>query len=116
MTCNDVTTGGTVAVVVKRGDTMRLRVELSDKDGAPVDVTGWSWRCQLRAANDTVAGDITVTVTDAPQGVLELSIDAADTALLALADYRFDVEATDLAADVRTVLDGAVRISADVTR
>jgi hypothetical protein len=116
MTCTDQSTGDTVNVAVKRGDTLRLRVELSDKSGQPIDVTGWGWRCQLRAADDTLAGDIDVAVLDAPKGALELSIDHLDTAALALADYRFDLEATDVASDVRTVLTGALRVQADVTR
>lgn len=105
-----------VLVGIYRGDTLRLTTTLTGAADAPVDVTGWGWRCQLRKADDTLAGDLAVNVVDAPGGRLELYMDQLDTAQLDLADYVFDVEATDVGANVRTLLTGKLRIRGDVTR
>jgi hypothetical protein len=107
---------GTVNVSVTRGDTLRLRVDLTGTADAPVDVTGWSWLAQVRAAPDQMPLIvIDVLVVDAPTGVLELSIDDEVTAGMQPADYVWDLQATDQADDVRTVLDGGLRIRADVS-
>jgi hypothetical protein len=116
--CTSTTTGSTdeVLVAIWRGDTLRLTVTLADEDKQPVNVTGWGWLCQLRTADDVVAGELDVLPLNLPGGRLELFMDQLDTAQLAVADYRFDLQATDAASDVRTILHGQLRVRADVSR
>lgn len=107
---------GTINVSVVRGDTLRLRVDLADDSGQPVDVTGWSWLSQVRAAPDSIPlVPVTVEVLDAPGGVLELSIDDEVTAGMQPADYVWDLQATDEADDVRTIISGGLRVRSDVS-
>ena len=75
--CTDVggTENATVNVSQYRGDTMRLVVELGAKDQQPVDVSEWSFICQLRDAADAIVTDIAVDMADASIGVVELLID-----------------------------------------
>lgn len=96
---------------------MRLGVTLADEAGAPVDVTGWSWLSQLRTDPDDVAlVAIQVEVTDATKGQLELSLAPELTAALPTRDYVWDLEARDTANDVKTVLNGQLRVREDVSR
>jgi hypothetical protein len=99
-----------------RGDSFRLLVELADPNRNPVDVTGWGWRCQLRDTTDTVVADIVVDPTDAPIGVLHLTMTGQVTAGLPLGDYAFDLEGTDLTETMKTFVTGRVRVREDVTR
>lgn len=113
MSCDETNTGG-VYVAVTRGDTLRLTVDL-DASSGEVDVTDWLWLCQLRTAGGTLAGPMTVEVVEASKGVLELSLTAAQTAALAVADYDWDLQATDTDANVRTLVSGKLRVRADVS-
>ena len=117
MTCTTTGTSNQIAVSLKRGDTMRLLVELLDDTGAPVDVTGWSWLSQLRITpDDTDSVVIAVTVPDPPGGSVQLELDPAVTAALPIADYVFDLEATDGGGAVKTLIDGQLRVREDVSR
>lgn len=116
MTCTQ-STSNTVAVAIHRGDTMRLGVTLADDAGAPVDVTGWSWLSQLRTDPDDVTlVAVEVAVVDAPGGRLELSLAPELTAALPTRDFSWDLQATDVEGDVRTVLTGQLRVREDVSR
>lgn len=116
MTCTQ-STDNTVAVAITRGDTMRLRVTLTDADDAPVDVTGWSWQCQLRIdPDDDALVTIMVEVVDGVGGRLELSLAPDLTAALPVRDFVWDLEARDGNDDVRTVLTGQLRVREDVSR
>lgn len=98
-----------------RGDTFRLLVELADPSRNPVDVTGWTWRCDLADAAGVVA-TIDVNTTDALIGVLQLTMTGETTAGLALGDYAFDLEGTDTDTVTKTFVTGRLRLREDVTR
>lgn len=101
-----------VSVKKKTGDTVRLDVWATDSAGGPVDVTGWAWLCQLRDDADQLVDAFTVDVTDGPGGHLQLVLQDAPEP----GDYLFDLQGTDPQADVRTILDGRLRTTADVSR
>jgi hypothetical protein len=115
--CTSTTTGSSeeVLVAIYRGDTLRLAVTLTDEAGAPVNITAWTWKAQLRTADDTLAGELEVLTLNL-NGRLELHLDEAATALLAVADYSWDLEAHDATGDTRTLLHGQLRVRADVSR
>lgn len=113
--CDPVTGSDTVYVNQVRGDTFHLMVELADGNRNPVDVTGWTWRCDLADAAGVVAA-VDVDTADAVIGVLQLAMTAATTAGLALGDYAFDLEATDPTPNTRTLVAGRVRVREDVTQ
>jgi hypothetical protein len=115
MSCNTSTDTNIVAVTVTRGDTLRLKVELLGAGGS-VSVENWTWLCQLRDSSDTVVGDFTVTVTDSARGLLELFLPAGKTSTLEVADYSWDLQGTDDTGDVRTLVNGRLRVHADVSR
>lgn len=106
----------TVHIAIKRGDTLRLIVDLDGLDTTDVDITGWVWLCQLRDSADALVTSLSVTVTDPAKGVLELGLSSVETAALTVADYSFDLQATDTTPDVRTLLYAQLRIRSDVSR
>lgn len=113
MSCDETNTGE-VYVAVTRGDTLRLTVDL-DAESGEVDITGWSWLCQIKDASGTLAASMTVEPVDPTKGVLELSLSAPETSTIAPADYDWDLQATDGGGDVRTLLTGHLRVREDVS-
>jgi hypothetical protein len=103
-----------VNVAIIRGDTLRLAVDL-DAESGDIDVTGWSFLCQLRDAAGGVAATMSTEVLDALKGILQLSLTPGQTGALAPADYAWDLQAQDTAADVRTLVAGKLRVRADVS-
>jgi hypothetical protein len=103
-----------VYVSVTQGDTLRLSVDLNGSTG-DVDITGWTWRATVRHPDGTTATPMTTEVTDAAAGILEISLSPEQTSGLGVADYDWDVEATDTFDDVRTLVVGRLRVREDVS-
>lgn len=83
-------------------------------DGAsPLDITGWALSFRVGLAGNkalvtkTVGGGI--TITDGPNGQIEVVLSAADLDLIA-AGYRWELRRTD-SGDVRTLLYGDFALS-----
>lgn len=100
-----------------RGDSWALTVTFTDEGGYPVDVSADSWRAEIKARPDDVDALAAWTVddTDAAEGILVLTLAAADSADLPARVLHFDVEGT-TGDVVRTWLVGAVEVVADVSR
>jgi hypothetical protein len=116
MSCIDASTSQEVLAGLYRGDSFSLRVRLDDVTGQPVDVTGWSWLCQLRSPLDALIGTLDVDTSKAGSGELRLSLAPEVTASLVPGDLVWDLQASDVTGGVRTVLTGKLRIRADVSR
>jgi hypothetical protein len=69
-----------------KGDDITLRFTVVDEDGVAVNITGWaiSWIMTSGLVKTVGAG---VTITDAPNGVVEVEIDPVDTASLTEIHY-----------------------------
>lgn len=99
---------------VYRGDSGRLRVSIVDDAGAPLDVSGATWDCDIRPEPD---GEIitTMTVTPIDASTVEVALSAAQSALLPVTGGVWDLEMT-LNGDVTTLLAGKVTVTKDVSR
>lgn len=75
-----------------RGDTITIGVTIQ-VDGAPVDITGWTWKAEVRAnPDDTVAVvAFDIDVDDPTNGHLIMSL-ADDDAALVEPGMGFDLE------------------------
>jgi hypothetical protein len=98
-------------------------VTLTEDDGTAIDVSGWTWRAQVRETFDAADAVMTFTVddTDAATGVLVITLDAADWAAeaspLPTAKWRWDLEGTRTSDTfVRTYLSGKVTVKPDASR
>ncbi|MBN2691740.1 MAG: hypothetical protein JXR43_07780 [Burkholderiaceae bacterium] len=102
-----------------RGDTWTRAWRMEDAACAPIDLTGASARLQLRDSAGALALDAT---TDngrlrltALEGRIDLLVPYADTALLAAATYRFDLEVTHASGIRRTYEQDSLVILEDVS-
>jgi hypothetical protein len=97
-----------------------------DTPGAPIDITGFGARMQVRTAskNGTIVLDLDIAgseivLTDPVNGQLQIQVPAATTAALTAAQFTpiafYDLELIDLSGRVIRLLEGTVKFSAEVT-
>jgi hypothetical protein len=126
MSISTFPTAGTVGANLKpkrydleiyQGDTFRFNVVLSGDTG-PLDITGWTASASIKDKKDgnapTPELDITVGDTD---GTIEVFLSNTGTDALVAADgpYKYDIQLTDTAGNVRTFLAGFINVTEDIT-
>lgn len=103
---------------VYRGDNGRLRVTVTDPDGAPIDVSAMAWDCDIRRIPDapTVAANMTVVPVTGQTNAVDLVLSAEQSALLR-PETRFvwDLEMSS-GNVVQTLLTGTFDVTPDVSR
>lgn len=105
---------GLVYVSRRRGDSLRLTVDLG-ADTGDVDISGWTFLAQVRDAADALLATMTATPIDPLAGIFQLDLSGSQTAAMPLGDHDFDVEASDLLGGSRTVVNGQLRIREDTS-
>lgn len=104
------------------GDTAKpLVVQITDEDGNPRDITGWSLRyvayyseaSAAAAALDKSTGSGTVEITDAATGMVRIPFEAADTSSLGNRALPHELEGRDPAGTIETVMVGGLRLRRD---
>ena len=115
---------GDYPLTLYRGDTRVLSLAFTEDDGTTaVDLSGHTWRAQVRQTYDSASSELDFTVddTDAATGVLVLALDDTDwtgvAASLPTDKWYWDLEGTRTADTfVQTFLGGKVKVVGDVSR
>lgn len=110
-------TPGRLNLKIVRGDTQNIVVNLTSNGTTPIDITGRTYRAQIRTTKDSgiVDASFTCTVTNGASGQVTCSMSAATTAGLASGTHYWDLEETNSGV-VTTIFAGTVTVLADVTR
>lgn len=99
----------------KRGDTFELNMTLENQ-GIAIDLTGWTIASQVRAGDDSLVDDLTVTITDAAAGQVTVSATAAETEQWPTGQLDWDIEFTDPSGAVSSSDTITVTVVKDITR
>ena len=102
-------------LVVDQGSTYSTKITLTDDDGNPLDLTGYSGAGQIRkhyTSSSYTAFAVTITPST---GEIALSLTATQTSNLSPGRYMYDVEIT-TGATVSRVLEGIVTVTPECTR
>ena len=104
-------------LTITRGDTETLVVTIEDDAGSAINITGRTYRAQIRSSQDstTIKASFTCTVTSGANGQVTCVLSATDSATLSSGQYFWDLEET-ASGVVSTILSGNVTVLADVTR
>lgn len=104
-------------LTITRGDTETLVVTITTDGSTPVNITGRTYRAQIRQKKDasTIAASFTCTVSNGSAGQLTCTLSATSSAALSAGLYFWDLEET-ASGVVSTILAGDVTVLADVTR
>jgi hypothetical protein len=102
------------------GDTWRRSWRLKQPSGLPVDLTGANARLHLRDSagllliEASTGADGRIVITPA-EGLIAMTVAAADTSTFAVGRYRWALEITDAAGIVTTLESGILVVMEDVT-
>jgi DUF4097 and DUF4098 domain-containing protein YvlB len=103
-------------IQIDQGTTYSTNIDVTDDNGDPVDLTGYSGAAQLRKHyTSTNAHSFTVAIANA-SGVVTLSMTANVTANIAAGRYVYDCELTDGDGTVSRLIEGIVTVTPQVTR
>jgi len=104
-------------LTITRGDTEVVVVNITSDGSTPVDITGRTYRSQIRRTKDsgTIAAQLNCTITNAANGKVQAVLSAGDSATLPTGTSFWDFEETN-GSVVTTILAGTVTVLADVTR
>lgn len=104
-------------LTITRGDTETLVVTITSDGSTPINITGRTYRAQIRSSQDstTIKASFTCTVTSGANGQVTCTLSAADSATLPVGIAYWDLEET-ASGVVSTILSGNVTVLADVTR
>jgi len=104
-------------LTITRGDTEVIVITMKDAAGVPVNITGRTYRAQIRLTKDTstVTGSFVCVVTGAATGEVTCTLTAGLSASFAAGKYYWDFEENN-SGIVTTILAGTVTVLADVSR
>ena len=113
--------GGKVTLEIAQGATFQFDFYFTDKDGAIVDLTGYTGRCQFRESieaadvlyDSTTSGDITIT---GAAGKVTLLIPVAVTTAWTWRSAVYDLELVASDGKVTRLVKGRVKVDPEVTR
>jgi hypothetical protein len=105
-------------LTIDQGTDFETAVTLSNDDGSVIDVTNYSFECQIRKSyySSNATANLVVSIVDAPTGNERLSLDAANTANIRAGRYLYDFKMT--TDDTRTlrVFEGIVTVTPQVSK
>ena len=103
-------------LVIDQGTTNTTDLNLTDENGDPLVLSGYSANSQIRkhyTSTNSVAFSVAVNAT---AGVITLSLSANQTANMTSGRYVYDVELTDASNSVSRIVEGIVTVTPQVTR
>jgi len=102
---------------LEQGTTFNTTITLDDVDSEPYNLTGYQAKSQMKksyySANATA--NFVVTITDAINGSISISLDSANSANITAGRYVYDVAIKDTSNNVTRVLEGIVNVLPRVT-
>jgi hypothetical protein len=102
-------------LVIYKGDYFNTSVVIKDNSGVPINLTGYTAKCSIKAsASASTSYDATCTV-DATNGYVDITFPSSVTKDIAAGSYVWDFQVTNPSGNVRTYLAGDVTVYGDVT-
>lgn len=105
-------------LTVDQGTTFESTLDLVNDDGSAINVAGYVFSGQVRksfySANATA--NITITVANAANGNVILSLNSATTANIKAGRYLYDVKMTDTTNTVTRIVEGVLTVTPQVSR
>ena len=104
-------------LTITRGDTEVVVITINDNAGVPLNITGRTYRAQIRATKDSsvVSAAFVCVVTNAAAGEVTCTLTAGNASTLAVGKQYWDFE-ENYSGIITTILAGTVTVLADVSR
>jgi hypothetical protein len=103
-------------LVIDQGTTYTTDLNLTDENGDPLNLTGYSANSQIRKHYTSSNSVVFSTSINATAGVITLSLTANQTTNMVGGRYVYDVELTDASNSISRIVEGIVTVTPQVTR
>lgn len=106
-----------VELQIESGATFSTEITVNDANGQGKNLSNFLVRSQLRKSYySTTAVDFTMTISDAPSGIITMEMSSSTTANIRAGRYVYDVEIEDQSGVVTRIFEGVVVVLPNVTR
>jgi hypothetical protein len=107
-----------VEIQIEAGATFSTEITVNDALGGPKNLADYTVRSQMRKSYySTTAIDFTMTVVDAPAGVVTMVLSASQTSNIRPGRYVYDVEIVENnTQEVTRIFEGIITVLPNVTR
>ena len=106
-------------LVVDQGTTFSSIIALTNQDGTPMDLEGYTVKSQFRKSyQSSSAVNFTASIYDAAAGQVLLKLDPSDTTNIQAGRYLYDIELTSPSPDFAKIraLEGLVILTPEITK
>lgn len=105
-------------LTVDQGSTFESTIDLVTDDGAVINVAGYVFTGQIRKSyySTNPTANLTLSIVDAANGNVKVSISAANTANIKAGRYLYDIKMKDTSNTVTRLVEGIITITPQVTR
>lgn len=107
-----------IELEMDQGADFALDLDISNVDGTAQNVTNYSFSSSIKKSyySSNVSANLVVSIFDASNGNVTLSLDAANTANIKAGRYLFDVKQIDSSNGVTRLFEGIVTVNPQVTK
>ena len=105
-----------VNILIDQGTDFTTSVNLTDNNGAQLNLTGMTAASQIRKTHSSSNATNFTTSLANNTGTLTLSLNNSVTSSMSAGRYVYDVELTDSSNVVSRILEGIVTVTPEVTR
>lgn len=105
-------------LTVDQGTTYETYLDLVADDGAAINIAGYAFEGSIRKSyySANASANLTITINNATNGNVLISMNAATTANIKAGRYLYDVKMTDTTNTVTRIVEGIMTITPQVTK
>ena len=107
-----------VELDLDQGTDLSYNLDLTQDDGSPLNVTSYLFTSSIRKSyySSNVTANLTVTIVDASNGNVTLTMNSATTSNIKAGRYLFDVKQKDTANLTTRIVEGIITVLPQVTQ
>lgn len=107
-----------VELDLDQGTDLSYDLDLTNDDGSPIDVTGFSFTSSMRKSfySRSVTANLTITIADAANGNVVLSMNSNTSTTIRAGRYVFDVKQKDASNTYTRIVEGIITVLPQVTK
>ena len=103
-------------LIIDQGATFNTVITLTDTNGDPIDLTGYTGAAQMRKHYTSSTATAFSVGLGGANGTITLGLSANATSNVSAGRYLYDVEIVDLSGLVSRVFEGVVTVNPNITR
>jgi len=109
---------GKLDIIIEQGGKFDRIIQIKDNDGNAVDITGNTFAGDIRKryGSATRAEDFNISITEAVNGKISVSISSDSTAAMEAGEYVYDIHWTPSFTNTVRLLEGIAEVTPGVTR